>query len=153
LSIDAVVQFLLATPVQFWLGSGFYVASYKALRHCSATMDVLVALGTSAAYFYSVLGIALHLFVDRSFSSHLYFETSAVLICFIMLGRYLENVAKGKTSEAITKLLSLQAKTAVLLEVEVTNKKLYSVQYHYSYVWSTNNNFNICNNIIFNLLH
>ena len=110
----AIVLFVLATPVQFWLGLDFHVRAVKAIRHCSATMDVLVSLGTNAAYFYSIIAIIISLAVPE-FESDLYFETSVLLITFILLGRYLENVAKGKTSEAITKLMSLQAPTTVLL--------------------------------------
>ncbi|HHY89857.1 MAG TPA: copper-translocating P-type ATPase [Chloroflexi bacterium] len=98
--------FALATPVQFYVGWQYYVGAFKALRNGSANMDVLVAMGSSAAYFYSipvVLG-----WID----GHAYFETSAVIITLIKLGKFLEARAKGRTSEAIKKLLGLQAKTA-----------------------------------------
>jgi Cu+-exporting ATPase len=114
LSIKTFWMFCLATPVQFWLGRGFFVASYKALKHKSFTMDVLVVLGTMAAYIYSVLSVFYGMFVE-DFMVEDFFETSVLLICFVMLGRYLENSAKGRTSAAITKLLSLQSKTAVVL--------------------------------------
>ncbi|HZG58734.1 heavy metal translocating P-type ATPase [Paenibacillus sp.] len=110
------VQFLLATPVQFYIGKPFYVGAYKALRNGSANMDVLVALGTSAAYFYS-----LYLSIDWSLggaSAHhgpsLYYETSAVLITLVILGKLFETLAKGRTSEAIKSLMGLQAKTAIV---------------------------------------
>jgi len=99
-------QLVLATAVQFIAGSGFYVGAYNALRNGSANMDVLVALGTSAAYFYS-LGVMLTLP-----EPHLYFEVSAILITLILLGKYLESIAKGRTSDAIRKLIGLQPKTA-----------------------------------------
>jgi len=99
-------QLVLATAVQFIAGSGFYVGAYNALRNGSANMDVLVALGTSAAYFYS-LGVMLALP-----EPHLYFEVSAILITLILLGKYLESIAKGRTSDAIRKLIGLQPKTA-----------------------------------------
>ncbi|MFW0966501.1 MAG: heavy metal translocating P-type ATPase, partial [Thermacetogeniaceae bacterium] len=99
-------QFLLATPVQFIAGFPFYKGAFTALRGGSANMDVLVALGTSAAYFYSlIIGL-----IDPH--AHLYFEASAVLITLILLGKYLESMAKGRTSEAIRKLMGLQPKTA-----------------------------------------
>ncbi|NLW07139.1 MAG: copper-translocating P-type ATPase [Clostridia bacterium] len=100
-----IFQFLLATPIQFGAGWQFYRGSYQNLRRGSANMDVLVALGTSAAYFYSV---ATTFFI----SGHVYYETSAIIITLILLGRLLEALAKGRTSEAIKKLMGLQAKTA-----------------------------------------
>ncbi|MFC0559713.1 heavy metal translocating P-type ATPase [Halalkalibacter alkalisediminis] len=108
------VQLALATPVQFIVGAQFYVGAYKALRNKSANMDVLVALGTSAAYFYSIyLGIeAMQLGIVMP---DLYFETSAVIITLIVLGKLFEARAKGKTSQAIQKLLGLQVKTATVL--------------------------------------
>ena len=103
------MQFLLATPVQFIVGKQFYVGAFKALRNKSANMDVLVALGTSAAYFYS-----LYMSIKEwgSHSVELYYETSAVLITLIILGKLFEAKAKGRSSEAIKKLIGLQAKTA-----------------------------------------
>jgi P-type Cu+ transporter len=107
------VQMALATPVQFIIGKQFYVGAYKALKNKSANMDVLVALGTSAAYFYSVflayqsIGLGMHMV-------ELYFETSAILITLIILGKMFEAKAKGRSSEAIKKLMGLQAKTATV---------------------------------------
>ena len=100
------VQLLLATPVQFIAGFTFYRGAYFALRNGSANMDVLVSLGTSAAYFYSL--IASILIPHAS----LYFEASAVLITLVLLGKYLETLAKGRTSEAIKKLIGLAPRTA-----------------------------------------
>ncbi len=102
------VQLALATPVQFYAGRQFYVDSYYSLKNRSANMSVLVALGTSAAYFYSLAGI---LFPEIGVVG-LYFETSAILITLIILGKLLEARAKGRTSEAIKKLLGLQPRTA-----------------------------------------
>lgn len=107
------IQMLLATPVQFVIGKQFYVGAYKALRNGSANMDVLVAMGTSAAYFYSVYQAIIH--AGSPHAAHLYFETSAVLITLIVLGKLFEAKAKGRSSEAIKKLMGLQAKTAVVL--------------------------------------
>ncbi|KFM98768.1 copper-translocating P-type ATPase [Bacillus clarus] len=108
------VQLLFATPVQFYIGSQFYVGAYRALRNKSANMDVLVVLGTSAAYFYSLYE-GLKTLNDSSYSPDLYFETSAILITLILVGKYFESVAKGRTTEAISKLLSLQAKEALVI--------------------------------------
>lgn len=107
-------QLLLATPVQFWIGRQFYVGAYKSLKNKSANMDVLVALGTSAAYFYS-LAEAIKTIGNPGYMPHLYFETSAILITLILVGKLFEALAKGRTTEAISKLLSLQAKEATVI--------------------------------------
>jgi Cu+-exporting ATPase len=113
-------QFALATPVQFGVGWQFYRDSYYALRAGSANMAVLVAMGTSAAYLYSVFVL---IWGGRFGQHDVYFETSAVVITLIVLGRMLEANAKGRTSDAIRKLIGLQAKTARVVrgerEVEV----------------------------------
>lgn len=103
----------LVTVVQFVIGKRFYVAAWRALRNGSTNMDVLVALGTSASYFYSVC--ALLYGAVTGFWSPTYFETSAMLITFVLLGKYLETLAKGKTSDAIKKLVELSPATALLL--------------------------------------
>ncbi|WP_196159319.1 heavy metal translocating P-type ATPase [Reinekea sp. G2M2-21] len=100
------VQFILTTPVQFWLGYRFYVGAYHSLKNKSANMDVLVAMGTSAAYFYS-----LYLWLVLG-SSHLYFEAAAVVVSLVMLGKWMEERAKNITSDAIRKLMNLQPPTA-----------------------------------------
>lgn len=107
-------QFALATPVQFIIGWQFYVGAYKNLRNGGANMDVLVALGTSAAYFYSLYE-AFKTISNSSYMPHLYFETSAILITLILFGKYLETSAKSRTTVAISKLLNLQAKQARVL--------------------------------------
>ncbi|WP_419881546.1 heavy metal translocating P-type ATPase [Peribacillus sp. B-H-3] len=107
------VQFAFATPVQFIIGRQFYIGAYKALSNKSANMDVLVALGTSAAYFYS-----LYMTIVAGSGGHmpeLYYETSAILITLILLGKLFEARAKGRSSEAIKKLMGLQAKTAIVI--------------------------------------
>lgn len=104
-------QFLLATPVQFMIGWQFYVGAYKNLKNGGANMDVLVALGTSAAYFYSLYE-AVKTIGNPNYMPHLYFETSAVLITLILFGKYLESRAKSQTTNAISELLNLQAKEA-----------------------------------------
>ena len=104
-------QFALATPVQFYVGWQFYTGAYKSLKNGGANMDVLVALGTSAAYFYSLYE-ALKTIGNPAYEPHLYFETSAVLITLILFGTYLETRAKSQTTNAISELLNLQAKEA-----------------------------------------
>ncbi|MCK0473750.1 heavy metal translocating P-type ATPase [Halalkalibacter sp. APA_J-10(15)] len=117
------VQLALATPVQFVVGAQFYRGSYHALKNKSANMDVLVALGTSAAYFYSIYLGWEWMSTGSQGMPELYFEAAAVIITLIVLGKLFEVRAKGKTSQAIQKLLGLQAKTACLIrdgeEVEV----------------------------------
>ncbi|QNU68644.1 copper-translocating P-type ATPase [Ruminiclostridium herbifermentans] len=104
-------QLAIATPVQFIIGFRFYKHAYYALRSKSANMDVLISMGTSAAYFFSLYNVFFEE-VQQGMMKSLYFEASAVIITLILLGKYLEAVAKGKTSDAIKKLMGLQAKTA-----------------------------------------
>ena len=106
------LQWVLATPVQFWFGARFYRGAYKSLRGGSANMDVLVALGTSMAY-----GLSAIVTFAGWHDQHVYFEAGAVVITLVMLGKWLESRAKGKTSSAIAELLKLQPKTA-RIEVE-----------------------------------
>jgi len=118
------VMFALATPVQFYVGGQYYRNGYKSLVNGSANMDVLIAMGSSAAYFYSIV-VTLGLI-----PGHVYFETAAVIITLIRLGKFLEARAKGKTSEAIKKLMSLQAKTARIVrdgtELEIPIDEVHS---------------------------
>ncbi|MEK4012734.1 MULTISPECIES: heavy metal translocating P-type ATPase [Peribacillus] len=107
------VQMALASPVQFFIGKQFYVGAFKALRNKSANMDVLVAMGTSAAYFYSVYQAFIS--IGNHHMAQLYFETSSILITLIILGKLFEAKAKGRSSEAIKKLMGLQAKTALVI--------------------------------------
>jgi len=102
---------LLATPVQFYTGWDYYVGGLKSLRNRSANMDVLIALGSSVAYFYSTAVL-----VFPGIGQHVYFETAAVIITLIKLGKLLEARTKGKTGSAIRKLIGLQPKTAFILE-------------------------------------
>lgn len=104
--------FALATPVQFYVGWDYYVGAWKSLRNGSANMDVLVAMGSSVAYLYSVAVLIAKTFGSTVLGEHVYFETSAVIITLIVLGKLLEVRAKGRTSEAIKKLIGLQPKTA-----------------------------------------
>ncbi len=102
----------LATPVQFYVGWDYYTGAFKSLRNGSANMDVLVALGSSVAYFYSVAVLLFKTAGSHAIGHHLYFETSAVIITLIVTGKLLEVRAKGRTSEAIKKLMGLQPRTA-----------------------------------------
>ncbi|KAL6986226.1 putative copper-transporting ATPase hma5 [Sarracenia purpurea var. burkii] len=117
LSAGEFLRWVLSTPVQLIIGRRFYTGSYKALRRGSANMDVLIALGTNAAYFYSVYSV-LRAATSPEFKATDFFETSAMLISFILLGKYLEILAKGKTSEAIAKLIDLSPETAILLTLD-----------------------------------
>ncbi|SDI91340.1 heavy metal translocating P-type ATPase [Natribacillus halophilus] len=109
------VQLALAAPVQFFVGAQFYSGSYKALKNKSANMDVLIALGTTAAFFYSIfLGWEWYV-TGQQGMPELYFETAAVIITLVLLGKLFEVRAKGRTSKAIEKLLGLQAKTARII--------------------------------------
>ena len=108
-------QLALATPVQFLIGGQFYVGAYKSLRSGSANMDVLVALGTSSAYFYSLFLTIRSLGSDMHHPAELYYETSSVLITLILVGKWFEALAKGRSSEAIKSLMGLQAKSALVL--------------------------------------
>jgi Cu+-exporting ATPase len=103
---------ILATPVQFWVGWDYYTGAYKALRNGSANMDVLVAMGTTVAYVYSTIVLVATTLGTTALGTFVYFETAAAIITLIVLGKLLEVRAKGRTSEAIKKLMGLQAKTA-----------------------------------------
>ena len=116
------LMWALATPVQFYVGWQYYIGAYKALRNKSANMDVLISMGSSVAYIFSVV-VALG-FIP----GHVYFETSAVIITLIKLGKFLEARAKGRTSEAIKKLMSLRAKSAHVMrdgtEIEISTDEV-----------------------------
>jgi len=107
------LQFLLATPVQFWSGWQFYVGFWKAAKHKTSDMNTLITVGTSAAYLYSlIVTFVPHRIMVKGLMMDVYYDTSAAIIVLILLGRLLEARAKGKTSEAIKKLIGLQPKTA-----------------------------------------
>ncbi|CAH1441594.1 unnamed protein product [Lactuca virosa] len=124
LTVGMVLRWILCTPVQFIIGKRFYVGSYHALRRKSANMDVLVALGTNAAYFYSVYTLIKALISD-AFEGQDFFETSTMLISFILLGKYLESIAKGKTSDALAKLTDLAPDTACLLTMDDSGNTIF----------------------------
>jgi len=115
---------VLATPVQFWAGLRFYRGAWGALRHKTADMNTLIAVGTSAAYFYSVVAVLFPtIFTAGGLEAHVYFDTSAMIIALILLGRFLEARARGQTSAAIKRLIGLQPKTALVMrdgkEIEI----------------------------------
>jgi Cu+-exporting ATPase len=126
LSVAHIIELVFATPVQFWIGGRFYVSAYKSLRHKAANMDVLVSLGTSAAYFYSVIAIIVGMANATFRANKVFFETSTTLITFILLGKFLETLAKGRTSAAIQELMELQPSTATLIEVNPATKEVVS---------------------------
>lgn len=110
------IMWLLSTPVVFWLGRGFYINAWKQLKHGSANMDTLVANSTGIAYIFSLFNLFFPQFwLSRGIQPHVYFEASSMIIAFILLGRLLEERAKGNTSTAIRKLMGLQPKTVTLL--------------------------------------
>jgi len=107
------LQLLFQTPIQFWVGWQFYTGAWKSAKHGSADMNTLIAVGTSAAYLYSVTAMFFpHLFSVQGLVAEVYFDTAGAIVVLILLGRLLEARAKGQTSEAIKKLIGLQAKTA-----------------------------------------
>jgi len=109
----ALFQLLLATPIQFYVGSRFYRGAWATAKHGTTDMNTLVALGTTAAYAYSLVATFFPgIFAVRGTAAHVYFDTSAAIIVLILLGRYFESRAKGKTSEAVKKLIGLQPGTA-----------------------------------------
>jgi P-type Cu+ transporter len=113
---NGYVLWALATPVQFWVGRQFYRGAWAALRHGSTSMDTLIAMGSSAAYFYSVLGVVFPgFFAHHGLGEPMYFDSAALIITLILVGKMLEARAKGQTSEAIKKLIGLQPKTARVL--------------------------------------
>jgi len=112
----AYLLWALATPVQFWAGWRFYRGTWGALRHKTADMNTLIAVGTSAAYIYSLIAVLFPgLFATGALEPHLYFDTSAMIVTLILLGRFLEARARGQTSEAIKKLIGMQPKTALVI--------------------------------------
>lgn len=114
--INFYLQLIFQTPIQFWVGWQFYVGAWKTAKHKSTDMNTLIAVGTSAAYLYSVLATFFPwLFAAKGLMAEVYFDTAGAIIVLILLGRLLEARAKGQTSEAIKKLIGLQAKTAKVL--------------------------------------
>ncbi|HIN34061.1 MAG TPA: heavy metal translocating P-type ATPase, partial [Nitrospirales bacterium] len=110
---EFLLQWLLATPIQFWAGWQFYQSTWAAAKHKTTDMNTLIAMGTTAAYGYSVVAtLSPDVFAAAGIAPAVYFDTAAAIIVLILFGRRLEARAKGKTSEAITKLIGLQPKQA-----------------------------------------
>jgi Cu+-exporting ATPase len=118
-----VVCLLLTIPVQFGIGKRFYRSAYKSLKHGSPTMDVLVVLGTSAAFFFSCAAMLVSIFTSPHSRPGTTFDTSTMLITFILLGRFLENRAKGQTSAALSRLMSLAPSTALIYTDPIAAQK------------------------------
>jgi len=128
--IKDMIKWALGTIIQFFIGKRFYIAAYRALKHGSTNMDVLIVLGTSASYFYSVWAVLYG--ASTGFLSPTYFETGAMIISFVLLGKYLEAVAKGRTSDAIKKLVELAPSTAILLGKDA-GTRLDQTVYHFNH--------------------
>lgn len=114
LFLGDLISLILTIPIQFGIGKRFYVSAYKSIKHKSPTMDVLVILGTSCAFFFSVLTMLVSLIAPPHTRPHTIFDTSTMLITFITLSRYLENSAKGQTSKALSRLMSLAPSMATI---------------------------------------
>lgn len=123
LYLGDVICLILTIPVQFGIGKRFYISSYKSLKHGSPTMDVLVTLGTSAAFFFSIAAMIVSVLIPPHTRPSTVFETSTMLITFITLGRYLENRAKGQTSKALSRLMSLAPSMATIYADPIAAEK------------------------------
>jgi len=118
------IMFAFSTPVLIWLGKDFFINAWKQAKHRSANMDTLVALSTGIAYIFSVFNMLFPEFWhNRGLHAHVYFEAAAVIIAFILLGKLLEEKAKGNTSSAINKLMGLQPKTVIIIQPDGTEKQ------------------------------
>lgn len=123
LYLSDVLAIILTVPVQFGIGKRFYISAFKSLRHASPTMDVLVVLGTSAAFFFSCVAMAVSILVHPHTRPSTVFDTSTMLITFITLGRWLENRAKGQTSKALSRLMSLTPSMATIYTDPIAAEK------------------------------
>ncbi|KAI1768197.1 heavy metal translocatin [Hypoxylon sp. FL1150] len=123
LFLGDIICLVLTIPIQFGIGRRFYVSAYKSIKHKSPTMDVLVVLGTSAAFFFSVFAMVVSLLFPPHTRPNTIFDTSTMLITFITLGRYLENRAKGQTSKALSRLMSLAPSMATIYADPIAAEK------------------------------
>ncbi|KAE8448567.1 hypothetical protein EG329_009448 [Mollisiaceae sp. DMI_Dod_QoI] len=123
LYLGDIICLILTIPVQFGIGKRFYISAYKSLKHGSPTMDVLVVLGTSAAFFFSIAAMIVSILAPPHTRPSTIFDTSSMLITFITLGRFLENRAKGQTSKALSRLMSLAPSMATIYADPIAAEK------------------------------
>src|SRR5699024_8269973 len=118
------IMWAFSTPVVLWFGKDFFINAWKQAKHRSANMDTLVALSTGIAYLFSVFNVVfMDFWHQRGLEAHVYFEAAAVIIAFILLGKLLEEKAKGNTSSAIKKLMGLQPKTVIVIEADGSERQ------------------------------
>ena len=126
-----LIMWVLSTPIIFWLGRSFFVSAWKQLKHGSANMDTLVANSTGIAYLFSLFNLFFPEFwLSRGIHPHVYFEAASVIIAFILLGRLLEEKAKGNTSSALKKLMGLQPKNVTVIPISGNPKEVPIEQIH-----------------------